>query len=699
MRVHVSATALWRRLAIPLIAVAVAVALRAGPLSVLGARAPYLTFSPAIIVAALYGGMYSGFLATALASIAATYWMEPRGQFFVIRDSTDALGLAVFAISGVMVSIVCEAMHRARDKAREAEAKLAVAVERQRAEEAIERYELLSRHCRDIILFVRKEDGRILECNEAAETAYGRTRDDLLSLTVHDIRMPGDRMLTEWQMDVADTSGALFETIHRRKDGSTFPVEVSSSGSTIGGERCMLSVIRDITKRKQAEDARRETEANTRAILDAASESIWLFSPEGVILSANETAAQRLHLTPAEVIGSQFSDLLTPELADQRLLQMKAVVDTRQPVQHIDERDAFTFQHTFYPVYDDSGEVIRIAVFSRDITESQRAEDALRESEARLARAVQSLETVMETAPAAICVAYDVKCEHIFGNARAHEMLGVPTSRNISVTAGGGTPAPYTVLRDGKEVAGEDLPMQHAARTGEAVHEEEWEIVRQDGSKITILMSASPLYAEDGGAVGAVGTFLDITDRKVAEEALRESEQRLRFHLENSPLAVVEWDAGYYVTQWSWEAERIFGWSAEEVIGSRIDTLNLIYRDDISIVERTMDRLSGGVERTVVSSNRNYTKSREVIECTWYNSVLLDDDGRMKSVMSLVEDITERKRAEEALRATNEELALFNAAMVGRELRMIELKNEINSLCAGVGQAPRYEVDCEEEQP
>ena len=150
----------------------------------------------------------------------------------------------------------------------------------------------------------------------------------------------------------------------------------------------------------------------------------------------------------------------------------------------------------------------------------------------------------------------------------------------------------------------------------------------------------------------------EIEERQKTEEALRGSEQRLRFHIENSPLAIVEWDANYIVTRWSKEAERVFGWNQDEVIGKRIETLNMIYQEDIPIVERTMERLNSGKERTVVSSNRNYTKSGAVIECVWYNSVLLDAQGTMSSVLSLVLDITERKRMEEQLSRSRDELEL-----------------------------------------
>jgi PAS domain S-box-containing protein len=155
------------------------------------------------------------------------------------------------------------------------------------------------------------------------------------------------------------------------------------------------------------------------------------------------------------------------------------------------------------------------------------------------------------------------------------------------------------------------------------------------------------------------GTNIDITKRKRIEEAFHESEQRLMFHFENSALAVVEWDANFVVTKWSCEAERIFGWKKEEILGKRIDSLNIIYAEDIPIVDRTMERLMSGNERTVVSTNRNVTKTGAVIECTWYNSILLDAKGRLLSVMSLVQDITVQKRTDEKLHIALQRLYLI----------------------------------------
>ena len=128
--------------------------------------------------------------------------------------------------------------------------------QRKRAEEILQRYELLAGHSRDIILFIRLEDGRIMEANTAATSAYGYSRAEMLELTIFDLRAPNDRKLTAAQMKEAYARGLLFQTDHRRGDGSLFPVEVNAGGAVIGGAQTLVSVIRDTTERKKIEEER-----------------------------------------------------------------------------------------------------------------------------------------------------------------------------------------------------------------------------------------------------------------------------------------------------------------------------------------------------------------------------------------------------------------------------------------------------------
>ncbi|MZP28901.1 PAS domain S-box protein [Heliobacterium undosum] len=126
--------------------------------------------------------------------------------------------------------------------------------------ESMTRYQFLFEHARDIILFVSL-DGAILEANKAAEIEYGYTRDELLRFNIRDLRAPQTVDLLNEQMKLAASeTGILFETVHRRKDGRCFPVEVSSKIALPGLSPVLLSIIRNISERKQLE--RQITEKN-----------------------------------------------------------------------------------------------------------------------------------------------------------------------------------------------------------------------------------------------------------------------------------------------------------------------------------------------------------------------------------------------------------------------------------------------------
>ena len=166
--------------------------------------------------------------------------------------------------------------------------------DRKLAEEGLKRYQLLAQKARDIILFIDK-DGRIREANEAAVKAYGYSYEELLSMDIHCIRR--DWGFTKKQMEQADATGLFFEALHYRKDGSCFPVEVSAQGAEIDGERMLVSIIRDITERKDAEKAIRENEEKFRSLFDHSTDAIFVQelkedSFNGELVEVNDTATK-----------------------------------------------------------------------------------------------------------------------------------------------------------------------------------------------------------------------------------------------------------------------------------------------------------------------------------------------------------------------------------------------------------------------
>src|SRR5205085_5541584 len=122
--------------------------------------------------------------------------------------------------------------------------------------------------------------------------------------------------------------------------------------------------------------------------------------------------------------------------------------------------------------------------------------------------------------------------------------------------------------------------------------------------------------------------------------------QQLMFHIENAPLGFIEWDNNGFAKSWSKRAKEIFGWSEKEFIQNQEQGFVKVYEEDSPWVNKILSQLiSGEVERNKVQY-RNVTKQGSVIWCEWFNSVLKDKDGSVKTIMSLVQDITEKKLLE-----------------------------------------------------
>jgi len=167
------------------------------------------------------------------------------------------------------------------------------------------------------------------------------------------------------------------------------------------------------------------------------------------------------------------------------------------------------------------------------------------------------------------------------------------------------------------------------------------------GVSRTYLSNKGPYRDADGKVVGLLGICRDVTDRKRAEEEMRQSQQKLRIHFEHTPLAVVEWDLKFRVTDWNPSAERMFGYSRQEAIGQHASFIvPAQYLQQVDQVGQDLVNQRGGMR----STNDNITQDGRIISCEWYNTPLVDESGRVLGVASLVQDVTERVALEERLR-------------------------------------------------
>lgn len=186
------------------------------------------------------------------------------------------------------------------------------------------------------------------------------------------------------------------------------------------------------------------------------------------------------------------------------------------------------------------------------------------------------------------------------------------------------------------------------ADAGRILYDEEFRIVQPDGA-IRWLHGRGRVERDDntGQALRVIGINMDVTERKQAEIALSDTRNRLSFHVANSPLAVIEWDSNWRISQWNKRAEQIFGYTAEEMLGASGADWTHVHAEDSFRVEQMRRRMMETGFGVVQS--RNITKHGRIIHCEWYNTILKSESGQMHSVLSQVLDVSERVHAEATL--------------------------------------------------
>ncbi|MGK7919174.1 MAG: PAS domain S-box protein, partial [Trichodesmium sp.] len=181
--------------------------------------------------------------------------------------------------------------------------------------------------------------------------------------------------------------------------------------------------------------------------------------------------------------------------------------------------------------------------------------------------------------------------------------------------------------------------------------------LRQDGTEFPAAASISKLELQKETILTAI--INDISEEVEAENRLKTALKKLNFHVENTPLGVIEWDNEFRLQRWSQQAEKIFGWQAEEVIGIQVNNWELIYPEDLEKVGSLMEQLRQGNIPRNTCLNRNYTKDGKVINCEWYNSAFFDEKGNLISILSLVLDVSERIQAQIELQLSQQKLQLI----------------------------------------
>jgi signal transduction histidine kinase/integral membrane sensor domain MASE1/CheY-like chemotaxis protein len=269
------------------------------------------------------------------------------------------------------------------------------------------------------------------------------------------------------------------------------------------------------------------------------------------------------------------------------------------------------------------------------------------------------LKALFEFVPIGIALARDPECRHIKVNRSFSEILGLPPRANASTTPPPGqTPASYKLYREGKELCGEELPLQYAAVHGVPIRDVEVEVVREDGSLRQVFGYASPLYDEQGRIRGSLGAFIDITQRKRAEEALRRSEERAQQELleleqvyKTSPIGLCFVNTALCYVRVNERLAAMNGVPVAEHIGRPIrdvlptlaDQVEPPYRQVIASGQPLVEQEIHGTTPAQPGLERDFLASYYPVQGA---------DGAVLGVSVAVQEVTERKRFEAQLRHT-----------------------------------------------
>lgn len=482
--------------------------------------------------------------------------------------------------------------------------------------------------CTPDLVFLLDTSGKIIDANYAAIGEYGYTRGELLSMTFNDIRAPGEVETTDKHLAEAFEKGAVYETVHRRKNGSTFPVEISARGIILDNANLLMAIVRDITRRKAAEER----------IAYAASFPEYDPSP---ILEVDDSGSVRFTNPAARRL---FPDLIStgpnhPMIKG--LLPFKGIegiTERTWSVREVQIGNAFYHQTIQY-----LPEKQRIRIYSADITERKDAEQALRESEQ--------------------------KCWAIFN--WTFEFIGLLATDGTLLEVN--RAALRLIESPVSDVLGKPFwttpwwthsPEQQEKLRLEILRAAEGKFIRfesnhraPDGSFYYTDFSIVPLTDDEGNVDRLIVEGRDITERKLAEKALKKSQFILAKSQEMAHMGNWAWNPRTNEINMSDEGFRIFGYRPQELQPTLDWLISRVHPDDRILVSGKFDSIRrdgwlGSIDYRIILPNGKIQYLNSLAD-----KIVRDPAGDLKWVYGINQDITERKQVEEALLQSRRQLA------------------------------------------
>jgi PAS domain S-box-containing protein len=422
--------------------------------------------------------------------------------------------------------------------------------------------------------------------------------------------------------------------VNRRKDGSCYTEEMNITPVRDAGGRISryIAIKQDVTARRAGEEAQRRL----AAIVESSTDAILVHTPEGRILSWNGGAENLFGYAVTEAIGKSMSMLLPPDSTEiffetmARIRAGEKVAPFEAAALAKDGRKIDLFI-ALSAIRDEAGAITAVAVIGRDITARKAAEQSAR----FLASIVDSSsDAILSKDAGGRITTWNPGAEAIYGYSAA-EAIGMPVSVLIP-----------SDKRDEFQTA------DAAVMAGTGISH--WETVRlaKGGRRIPVSISIGVIRDADGMIIGSSAITRDITEQKRVEQALEAREQQFRTAFEQAPFGMSLASADRRMIQVNSTLCRMLGYSQQELLASSWERIT--HPDDLAISSAAMSQLDRNPTNPAELEKRYLDKDGRVVWCRLRISRVPEADSASWHYITHVEDITERKQAEEALRRSEE---------------------------------------------
>jgi PAS domain S-box-containing protein len=521
--------------------------------------------------------------------------------------------------------------------------------ERKRAEEELVRLSNAVRMSTDSIV-ISDLDGKIIDVNEATLKMYGTAdKRDLIGKDSFDLIAPEElEKALAGTKEVLEKGYVTSREYHIiTKDGGRVPVEMSvaimkdADGKPIGS----VGISRDITERKKTEEALKETNMRYKLLFESSEAGINLLDKDGNFLMVNKPAAKPWGISVENMVNKNVRDIVPPDMANEAMSLIHGIEKTGTGIKqerYIKHLDRY-FIEDIQPVLDSEGKVFGVQVLTYDITERKQAEEEL---EARKKKLENYIESMVDGV-----VLSDLKGTTVDINRACLKLLGYKRKTDV-------------VGRPGfiRTIPKKDMPkigtlLEEIIKKG-YVRDREITVLARDKREIPILFSATLIKDPEGKPTSIFTILKDITERNKAEKRLQESEEKLRVMFGSITDAVIVTDLTGTVVEANAGAAHLVGCSnKEELIGR--NAFEFVSPNDRALA---MNATKKTLEEGLIQERAEYTiltvDGRE-IDTDSSAAVLYDSSGNPTGIINVVRDITDRKRAEEKLKESEEKFRTF----------------------------------------